>query len=72
MAHAAQQKWPWKATAEFEFLACAAGKIGGAFEARSSMFINKPSRIRDMKSRLAMEAVELVGHGGSRIRRSRI
>ena len=23
----------------FEFLACAAGKIGGAFEARSSMFI---------------------------------
>ena len=24
----------------FEFLACAAGKIGGAFEARSSMFIN--------------------------------
>ena len=24
----------------FEFLACAAGKIGGAYEARSSMFIS--------------------------------
>ena len=28
--------------------------------------------IRDMKSRLAMEAVEFVGHGGSWIRRSRV
>ena len=29
----------------FEFLACAAGKIGGAFEARSSMFIYRHLRL---------------------------